>query len=280
MDCIVKLKNNKYVYNVDKKREISQEDKIRIKKLAIPPIWKNIWISSDPTSYLQVTGKDKKNNTQYIYHPLWVEISQYEKSQRVKIFSQKINSFIKNVIYSKPITKIKIMFIILYKTYIRVGNECYMKDYNTYGLTTLKGKHLFLNKTTKIIQFKFRGKKGIEQIVQFKDNLVWKYLKSIQIKNQEQIFKGITSQELNYFIKKYMGNNFTCKDFRTWGANMLFIKYAFDKNLKLKEIIIKISKKLGHTPQICKKSYILQNIIELYNKNKLQKKNILLHNII
>ena len=74
MDCIVKLKNNKYVYNVDKKREISQEDKIRIKKLAIPPIWKNIWISSDPTSYLQVTGKDKKNNTQYIYHPLWVEI--------------------------------------------------------------------------------------------------------------------------------------------------------------------------------------------------------------
>lgn len=257
----------------------------RIKKLGIPPNWKNVSISNSELSHLQATGVDDKGRTQYIYHPMWVLLTSSEKYSRMGLFSKKIELFeakIKSDLNQEDDPKSKeiaIMFRILQKTYIRVGNDCYAKDNGTYGLTSLEKRHI-LFKSNGAIELDFIGKKGVHQLTSFKDPHCLNYLKLVLSKlgPNDNVF-NISPVVLNTYLQNTMGGDFTCKDFRTYGSNILFLtllgKLDIPSTIKqikdnLKLTYDRVATKLGHTRAISKKSYVMSVIPDQYLLNPTQ----------
>ena len=251
----------------------------RIKKLCIPPVWKNVCISNSELSHLQATGIDEKGRMQYIYHPMWVFLTSSTKFERMGKFSKKIglleNKIKKDIQTLEPIA---IMFRILQKTHIRVGNDCYAKDNNTYGLTSLEKRHVKI--TGCIINLSFVGKKSVAQSVNFTDPYCLQFLKNKLkvIGNKERIFE-ISPSSLNLYLQNVTGGDFTCKDFRTYASNILFLKILcrFDvpttksETLKnLKSTYDQVADKLGHSRAISKKSYVMSVLQEQYLLNPKQ----------
>lgn len=279
---IIRISKGKKKFNYHKNgKNISREDLERIKKLCIPPNWKDVHISNNPISHLQVTGKDDKDRLQYIYHPMWIFLTSSDKYIRMGKFSKKIGIFEKkikkdlntnNKIYA-------ILFTILKHTHIRVGNECYAKENKTYGLVTLEKRHVRLNNG--IIYLNFNGKKSVKQNLSFKDNNCYSYLKNIlsTLKPNDRIFPDICGASVNKYLQDTMGNEFTCKDFRTYASNILFLKYLCSlpeptslKDIKnnLKNVYDKVAEKLGHTRAVSRNSYVMKLIPEQYIINPKQ----------
>jgi DNA topoisomerase-1 len=283
-------KQFKYLHNG--KEITNQQDLDRIKKLCIPPNWKDVVISPSKTNYLQVQGKDISGKTQYIYHPLWVTLSKVQKYSRLKLFIQKLPLLLKRV-DNKLSGKmdlsdyeyiIALVFRILDITHARIGNDCYADENNTYGLTTLLKKHLTMNDSTMNITFKYIGKKNVPQCITFRDPKVYKILKELIKIPGNRLFKTsdlkeLKSADMNKYMKIIMGGDFTCKDFRTYASNKLFIDIL--KNTKidqgsgsesdLKKNVRRtydlVAKQLGHTETISKKSYVLDLIPQYYVNN-------------
>jgi DNA topoisomerase-1 len=270
-------KNGKY-YSKDGGKEITNQSIIlRLDSYKVPPAWKNVWYAFNKKCHIQVHGIDASGKKQYILSNEWINNSKFEKFNRMKSFIKKLMCFknkIKlastNFIISKDIL-IKLLFNLLIDTHIRVGNEKYAQNNKTYGLTTLRQKHLVLKDN--LYYLSFTGKSKINHNIEIPEryNLFFKNLITSN-KNDPLFyysnFKTISSEELNNYLKEHMGSEYTCKDFRTYSANILFIK-AFLKNSKKKENIKKVIIKsiddsanlLGHSRSICKKSYISENLI-------------------
>jgi len=265
----------------------SQKDIERIKKLCIPPNWKNVIISTSELSHLQATGVDDKGRTQYIYHPMWVLLTSSQKYSRMGQFAKKYSLFeqrIKNdIISANDNYVLAIMFRILQKTFIRVGNDCYAKNNGTYGLTSLEKRHLTFDK--KIIILTFIGKKSVPQCAKFKDPHCYDFLKSKlgNMKENDMLF-NISPSTMSAYLQKYTCGDFTCKDFRTYGSNVLFLKLLCELDIpktqkelnnNLNLTYDKVAEKLGHTRAISKKSYVMSVITEQYiiNPNQFSKKN-------
>ena len=248
----------------------------RLSKFVVPPAWKNVWYASNSKCHIQVYGTDAGNKKQYILSEKWIKNSRSEKFNRMKKFIKDLNAFkrkikLKSVFLNKE-TLIHLLFNLLIDLHIRVGNEIYAPK--TYGLTTLRQKHLVNN------QLKFIGKSNIEHIIDIPSEYIpwFQKLKSANIKNVKnsplfQYVEGekgiISSEELNVYLKENMGKEYTCKDFRTYSANMLFIK-AFKMltktvNISPKKIILQSidesASLLGHTRNISRKSYISDNLL-------------------
>lgn len=275
---ITRTRDGKYIYHKTGIR-VSSEDMIRINRLRIPPSWTNVRIETDPTSYLQVTGVDKSGLTQYLYHPLWNQMTRHAKYDRIRRFCLLLPRFMKKVEgWSREcgVTgKIGIMFLILYKTHIRVGNECYLNDYNTYGLTTLKKRHVILGVSPEV-RFVFVGKKSVRQNLCLRDVVVYSYLKRelAGIKSGDTVFEGISARTLNDYMQNHFGKEFTCKDFRTWGANRRFLDICLSSGSaptkkELGVIIEKVADYMGHTKAVCRSSYLADSIIDRYLSGKL-----------
>ena len=248
----------------------------RLSKFVVPPAWKNVWYASNSKCHIQVYGTDVGNKKQYILSEKWIKNSRSEKFNRMKKFIKDLNAFKKKIklkcVFLNKETLIHLLFNLLIDLHIRVGNEIYAPK--TYGLTTLRQKHLVNN------QLKFIGKSNIEHIIDIPSEYIpwFQKLKSANIKSIKnsplfQYVEGekgiISSEELNTYLKENMGKEYTCKDFRTYSANMLFIK-SFLKNCKSnlnqKKIVLKSidesAKQLGHTRSICRKSYISNNLLD------------------
>ena len=284
--CIRIDKNKKLIFSYNVNGKIIKEKRIleRIKKLRIPPNWENVKISNSELSHLQAIGCDSKK-TQYIYHPMWVLLTSAEKYNRMGEFSKKIGlleSKIRQDLNSKD-CEIPIMFRILQKTYIRVGNDCYAKDNNTYGLTTLEKRHITISKFN--INLSFVGKKGVAQSTNFKDPYCLNYLKDKLklLKSNDCVF-NTSPTTLNNYLQSVMESDFTCKDFRTYGSNVMFLTILCkldtpktQKEIKdnLKYTYDEVAKKLGHTRAISKKSYVMGVISDQYilNPTQFNKKN-------
>lgn len=274
----IPTRNKKFKYLINGKLPVSKEDMERIQKLRIPPNWSNVKITTNPNSHLQVTGLDNKNRTQYIYHPMWVKLADYQKYKRMEDFSKCVSKFETKIkqdtLSPSPKTKqLAMIFIILKNTHIRVGNECYAKENNTYGLVTLEKRHIKL-KPKDTIQLSFVGKKSVKQELSFRNKIVYNYLKE-NLKNKysrDRVF-STSGAEVNNYLKAVMGGDFTCKDFRTYASNLLFLKYICNLPIpetqretkkNLKDIYDKVADKLGHTRAISKKSYVMPIISEKY----------------
>lgn len=281
------IENKNFVYYHNGTKVINKDILVRIKKLHIPPNWKNVKISNSDTSYLQATGEDNKGRVQYIYHFMWITLSKIEKYQKLKLFAKKLpillntvnNKLNGNIDLSDKEYIISLIFRILNKTHSRIGNDYFAEENNTYGLTTLLKKHVILNGEE--IKISFIGKKNIKQLFVFKDKLSSIILQELKKIPGDRLFKtinqeSITSIDINNYLKNTIGDNFTAKDFRTYAANYLFLKYILKKDIPINITQLKktlnqcydeVSVDLNHTRAVCKSSYVMPIIAEKYSIN-------------
>lgn len=286
--------NDKYFY-IDNKKEVSDNDLIRIKKLGIPPAWLNVWISRNPESPIQAIGTDKKGRKQYRYNQIHINKSQIEKFIRLYKFVKKIPKLDKilkedNLLPFYQKNKIiSIMLEIVRDYHLRVGKEIYVKQNKSFGIASLRKKHVkFINN---IIYLKFKGKSNqklhftirnplyvnaITMLMKLDGDNLFQY---ISYENEIPHILTISDNDLNKYIKKNMGKEFTIKDFRTYGANLYFIKALISETKKkspknrtiIKKNIINAfkstAKQLRHNGAVSKKSYVMSFAVELYQNN-------------
>ena len=291
---IVRVKKGKgFAYFINDK--LIEDDEIidRIKKLAIPPAWTDVWICKNKNGHIQATGKDARGRKQYKYHPLWHVLRNETKFHRMYEFGKLLPSMrlkIEEDLAKKELCEEKVMATVvslMERTYIRIGNEDYEKMYGSYGLTTLKDNHVKINGDT--IHFSFKGKKGIDQNISLKNKRLAKMIKKCREIPGRELFQyfdaegkrqSIDSGMVNRYIKDATGGDYSAKDFRTW-AGTLNILRAFktiglaDSDSDSKKNIIaaldEVSKQLGNTRTVCKKYYVHPGVIRLYEEKNLYK---------
>ena len=254
----------------------------RIKGLVIPPMWENVKISRNEQTHIQAIGRDLKGRKQYIYHPLFMEQRQQEKFDKMQGFARKLPQMRKKAyefLSRRGWRKNKVLslIILLLDEYgIRIGNKQYLNRNNTYGLTNLRRKHLDIQDDELILHFK--GKKSIEREVTIDNEELVEYVKKSAEQPGYELFRytdkkrkkhTIDSEDVNEFIHKYMGEDYSSKDFRTWTACKLAIEYypeAIEEKKhaprkKLQNIVLdKVSQDLGNTRSVCKTYYVHPNI--------------------
>lgn len=272
--------------------EIEDEETLRrIKKLAIPPAWENVWICASENGHLQATGIDSKNRKQYRYHTLWNQVRNQTKFLKMIEFGQALPAMRLQV--EKDLAKsglppekvLAAIVSIMERTTIRVGNNAYEKLYGSFGLTTMKDRHVKIEGTQ--VRFIFKGKKGIKHDINLRSkrlaNIV-KRCKDIPGKELFQYYddegnkKAVDSGMVNDYIRKISNGDFTTKDFRTWvGTVQAFLAL---KELGLSETqkgtqkfivsaLEKVSQHLGNTRNVCKKYYVHPAIVSLYESKSL-----------
>ena len=267
-------KDNIFYFLKTKKEVTDTKITTRLNKYAVPPAWTSVWYSSSPRCHIQVHGIDVSGKKQYILSQSYINNSKSEKFNRMKTFVKKIHAFKKKIKLKKNVftreSLIHLLFNLLIDTHIRVGNEIYADQNKTYGLTTLCQKHLSEDNGRYILNFV--GKSKIKHTIVLPEEYNF-YISKLKNNGGKYIFtynnQIIGSEELNDYLKKHMGNQYTCKDFRTWSANIFFIK-SFLKNSKqsksnskiILESIDESANQLGHTRSICKKSYISNTLID------------------
>lgn len=263
----------------------------RINSLVIPPAWKNVWVCPKTNGHLQATGIDQKGRKQYLYHPKWIKLTQENKFGKVVDFGlnlPKIRSKIASDLKETKLDKKKILATaiwLLEHTFIRVGNEEYQKENNSFGLTTLRSKHVTIS-GPKII-LKFIGKKGVLNVYEVENPVIAKTIKKcielpgfeiFQFIDDEGNRHTIDSEDVNLFLKDVTGHDFSAKDFRTWGGSKLsaqnFYKLglATDKKSNQKNIletVKKVASHLNNTVSVCRNYYIHPTVIQTYQTNVL-----------
>lgn len=291
IERIKKGKGFTYIYD---DKPLKGKDQIeRIKKLAIPPAWTNVWICPLDNGHIQATGLDIRQRKQYRYHPLWNALRDKTKFHRLYEFGKalpKIRARVEEDDKNKELVQEKVLAIVvrlMERTYIRIGNSGYEKMYGSYGLTTLKDKHVSIEGSK--VKFCFKGKKGIDHEVTIRNKKLANAVRACQDIPGKELFqyfdengnrKSIDSGMVNQYIKDAAGGmEFTAKDFRTW-AGSLNILWAFksigesmnatESKKKIVEALDTVSKKLGNTRTVCKKYYVHPGLLKLYEDNSLK----------
>jgi DNA topoisomerase-1 len=265
----------------------------RIRKLAIPPAWTNVWICKKPNGHIQATGYDARNRKQYRYHPLWETLRNETKFHRLYEFGKLLPSLrlrLEEDLAKKDLSVEKVIATVvslMERTYIRIGNNDYEKMNGSYGLTTLKDKHVKVDGDH--IKFSFKGKKGIFHNITLRNRRLARVVEACRDIPGKELFqyldadgtrKSVDSGMVNQYIKEATGGDFTAKDFRTW-AGTLNVLRAFkamgeaatesDSKKNILAALDEVSHKLGNTRTVCKKYYVHPGVIRLYEENTLHK---------
>jgi DNA topoisomerase-1 len=288
-----KKKGEGFSYSFQGKVLKGKDELARIKKLAIPPAWTNVWICPLENGHIQATGLDLRNRKQYRYHPYWSTLRNETKFHHLFEFGKLLPSLrlkLEEDLARKEIGEEKVVAMVISlmeRTYIRIGNDGYEKLYGSYGLTTLKDKHVKVEGDE--LLFSFKGKKGIYHTINLKNRRLAKMVKACRDIPGKELFqyfdregnrRSIDSGIVNRYIKEATGGDFSAKDFRTW-AGTLDVLRAFsnmgeaDSDSDCKKNILaaldEVSKKLGNTRTVCKKYYVHPGILKLYEEKGLQK---------
>lgn len=288
-----KKKGSGFVYIYDDKPLTEEKELKRIKKLAIPPAWTNVWICKDKNGHIQATGFDARNRKQYRYHPQWHNLRNETKFHHLFEFGKLLPSLrlkVEEDLVKKELCEEKVIATVISlmeRTYIRIGNNDYEKLYGSYGLTTLKDKHVKIEGDE--INFSFIGKKGIPHKISLKNRKLAKAVQACRDIPGKELFqyydangdhKSVDSGMVNKYIKEATGGDFSAKDFRTWAGTLNALRYfksagqAHDSSECKKNVLAaldEVSKKLGNTRTVCKKYYVHPGIIHLYEENNLEK---------
>ncbi|HCN51855.1 MAG TPA: DNA topoisomerase I [Chryseobacterium sp.] len=291
----ISRKKNKKKYSYYKDGEkIKDKDEInRINKLIIPPAWENVWICTLENGHLQATGIDAKKRKQYRYHPLWNALRNHTKFYRMLQFGYALPDIrlqVEQDLALRNFEKRKILALIvslMQRTNIRIGSNIYEKLYGSFGLTTLKNKHVEIKGQK--ITFSFKGKKGVMHHVDLKSKRLARLVQKcreipgkelFQYLDEEGIRHSIDSGMVNDYIKEVSGEDFTAKDFRTWsgtvGALIAFKEIGYAENdthykKKVKEALDIVAEHLGNTTAVCRKYYVHPLVINLYENNTIKK---------
>lgn len=286
-------KGKKFIYLYDNQPLKEKAEVERIRKLAIPPAWTHVWICPKANGHIQATGLDLRGRKQYRYHTLWNTLRNETKFHRLYEFGKILPSIrlqLEEDLMKKELNENKVLATVvslMERTYIRVGNDDYEKLYGSYGLTTLKDKHVKIEGDK--VYFSFRGKKGIEHKITLKNKRLAKMIKQCRDIPGKELFqyydaggnrKSVDSGMVNHYIKEASGGDFTAKDFRTWAGTLNSIR-AFksigesesetDCKKKIVAALDEVSKLLGNTRTVCKKYYVHPGIIKLYEEKNLLK---------
>jgi DNA topoisomerase-1 len=269
---------------INKKRIIN-----RIKKLVIPPAWHRVWICPSGKGYLQCTGYDLQNRKQYIYHRDYIAFRQEAKFSRLWDFGQVlplIRRTYKNQLYKRSWTKQKVLALILYlldNYYFRVGNTYYARENQSYGLTTLRRKHLLKEADQLILSYK--AKSGKDRKVKVDNRKIAKLIREISDLPGYEIFRyrdsqgkwrNVDSADVNKYLQKIGSENYTAKAFRTWGANKLLLEsypeackmLKRNPRLKIETTLVRlVAKKMGNTISVSKQYYIHPEILSVITEH-------------
>jgi len=268
-------------------KAVTDDDTLaRIKSLVIPPAWTDVWICKHPLGHLQATGRDARGRKQYRYHPRWREHRDDAKYGRMLSFGKalpSIRSAVDGALRQPGLPREKVLATIVYlleATLMRIGNEEYARENKSFGLTTLRDRHVRLDGGK--VQFRFRGKSGVHHAVEVHDRRLAGIIRRVRDLPGQELFQyeddegnphAIDSADVNAFLQTITGADYTAKDFRTWAGTVLaavalqeYEKY--DSEVQAKKNVVQaiesVAKRLGNTPTICRKCYVHPAVIESY----------------
>ncbi len=258
----------------------------RVRALAIPPAWTDVWICKSPKGHIQATGRDDRGRKQYRYHAHWAQSRDETKFARLLSFAKvlpKIRKSVRRHMRRKGLDREKVLATVVYlleNTMIRVGNAEYARTNKSYGLTTLKDRHVSF--TTSATKFRFRGKTGKEWQISVHDRRIARIVKGCQELPGQHLFqyedkqgdaRPITSSDVNEYLRTISGDDISAKDFRTWAGTVLAATAlsefeAFDSEAAAKRnvrrAIESVAMRLGNTPTICRKCYVHPEVFNGY----------------
>ena len=282
-----KAKGKDFEYFDTEGKPIRDEQRLlRIRRLAIPPAWTDVWICPSPNGHIQATGRDARRRKQYRYHERWREVRDENKFERLAHFAKALPNIRRRVaqdlkLPGLPREKVLATIVrLLERTFIRIGNEEYARENKSFGLTTLKNRHVKVRGAQ--VRFRFRGKSRIQHEVDISDGRVAKVIAKCQDLPGQDLFQyvdaegkvqDVTSQDVNDYLRQIAGEDFSAKDFRTWGGTVLAAialarqeQFQTKKQAKanIKTAICAVAELLGNTPSVCRKCYIHPIIVEAY----------------
>ena len=263
----------------------------RILSLVIPPAWTDVWISGDPDGHIQATGRDLRGRKQYRYHPRWSESRDEVKYSGLADFARalpKIRERIDADLRRRALPRERVVASVVWlldNTMIRVGNAVYARDNKSFGLTTLKTRHVEVEGSK--LRFAFKGKSGKEWKLKLVDRRMAKILRSIQELPGQHLFqfidetgerRAVRSQDVNDYVRDAGGADFSSKHFRTWGGTVRAL--ALFANLPLPDTkagvaramnlaIDEVARHLGNTRAVCRKCYIHPEVMESWREGRL-----------
>lgn len=258
----------------------------RIKSLVIPPAWTDVWICAQANGHLQATGRDAKGRKQYRYHPRWRHLRDEVKYERMLNFGKALPAIRRQVDAALKLSGLpreKVLATVVYLlelTMMRIGNEEYARTNKSFGLTTLRNRHVLID--GKAVEFRFRGKSGVFHTVKVEDRRLARIIQRSRDLPGQELFQyidehgephTIDSADVNEYLRQITGEDYTAKDFRTWSGTVLaalalqeFEK--FDSEAQAKRNIVRaiesVAERLGNTPAICRKCYVHPAIIDAY----------------
>ncbi len=270
----------------DGRRVADEEVLARIRAVAIPPAWTDVWICRSPRGHIQAMGRDARGRRQYRYHALWQQTRDATKYERTIAFAKALPRLRRQVdrdLRRRGVPREKVIAAIvrlLEMTLVRVGNEEYARDNRSFGLTTLRNRHARV--TSSGLKLSFRGKGGKEHVVGLQDRRLARVMKSIQELPGQKLFQyedddgkpqAVDSDDVNDYLRAAMGDDFSAKDFRTWAGTVLAASAlqeveigdpAKPTNAALGRAVAKVAAQLGNTPAVCRRCYIHPQIVDAY----------------
>jgi len=258
----------------------------RIKSLVIPPAWTDVWICANPLGHLQVTGRDTRGRKQSRYHPRWRAVRDETKYERMTAFAAALPVIRTRIaedlaLPGLPREKILATLVRLMETtLIRVGNEAYARENHSYGLTTMRNKHVEVHGSK--ITFSFQGKSRVHHTINLEDRRLANIIKRcadipgyelFQYLDHEGNHHSVDSADVNAYLHEVTGQDFTAKDFRTWAGSVLASDMLrefgpFESEAEAKRNVVQaiaaVAAKLGNTPSVCRKCYVHPAVLEAY----------------
>lgn len=284
---------DQFIYLKKGKPIATKKDLDRIKRLVIPPAWQNVKIAHLDNSHLQAIGRDNKQRKQYRYHPLWTKVRNQTKFYKMFDFGQKLPLIRKQIdkdLDQNTWNKTKVLALVIRlmeETHIRIGNEQYAKRNKTYGLSTLRTRHVKTFKDK--LKFEFTGKKGKKHSITLSNKKLIHLVNKceeipgwelFQYYDQDGDKHSIDSQMVNEYIHNLAGDYHTAKDFRTWSGSIIFFESLLEQGLSTDPKQIKqnlttaydiVAKNLGNTRAVCKKYYVHPYISASYEDQSIGK---------
>jgi DNA topoisomerase-1 len=258
----------------------------RIKSLAIPPAWTDVWICPQANGHLQATGRDARGRKQYRYHPKWREVRDEVKYERMINFGKalpKIRKEVDRALALPGLPREKVLATIVYlleATMMRIGNDEYARENKSYGLTTLRNRHVKIEGSD--VHFRFRGKSGVYHDVKVHDRRLARIVQRTRDLPGQDLFQyldedgephTVGSSDVNDYLRTITGEDYTAKDFRTWSGTVLAAMAlqefeAVDSDAQAKKNVVRaiesVAEKLGNTPSVCRKCYVHPAVLDAY----------------
>lgn len=273
-----RLRGGGFAYHDAAGRRIRQADTLaRIARLAIPPAYEDVWICPDPLGHLQATGRDARGRKQYRYHALWRAERDSGKFERLAAFGQALPALRRRVhadLAQRTHCRERVLATIVHlldTTFVRVGNDQYARENGSFGLTTLRARHVRVQGDA--LRLRFRGKSGVEHDVALRDARVARVVRGCLHLPGQELFRYqdadgmarcVGSADVNAYLQAVCGERFTAKDFRTWHGSVLALEGLAGPRgepFTLKAWLKEVAGRLGNTPAVCRKAYIHPRIL-------------------